>query len=69
VNSVTSISNGVINLTSILHPKAKRAYAWNHLDGAKDERERFVAVLKIAPMDPAQKAVQVQIVKDVKGKK
>ncbi len=51
------------------HPKAKRAYAWSHLDGAKDERERFVAVLEIAPVDSAQKAVQVQIVKDVKGNK
>ena len=51
------------------HPKAKRAYAWSHLDGAKDERERFVAVLDIPPVDSAQKAVQVQIVKDVKGTK
>ena len=39
----------------------KRAY------GAKGERERFVAGLEIPPVDSAQKAVQVQIVKDVKG--
>ena len=52
------------------HPKAKRAYAWSHLDGKNDERTRFVAVLEIPPVDSAQKAVQVQIVKDVKqGKK
>jgi hypothetical protein len=51
------------------HPKAKRAYAWGHLDGAKDEQTRFVAVLEIPPVDSAQKAVQVQIVKDVKGAK
>ena len=51
------------------HPKAKRAYAWSHLDGAKDERERFVAVLEIPPVDSAQKAVQVQIVKDTKSRK
>lgn len=50
------------------HPKAKRTHAWSHLDGAKDERERFVAVLEIPPVDSAQRAVQVQIVKDVKGK-
>jgi hypothetical protein len=49
------------------HAKAKRAYAWSHLDGAKDERERFVAVLEIPPVDSALKAVQVQIVKDAKG--
>jgi hypothetical protein len=51
------------------HPKAKRAYAWGHLDGAYDERTRFVAVLEIPPVDSAQKAVQVQIVKDVKANK
>ncbi len=56
----------VFDLTG--HPKAIRAYAWSHLDGANDERERFVAVLEIPPVDSAQKAVQVQIVKDVKGK-
>jgi hypothetical protein len=31
--------------------------------------ERFVAVLEIPPVDSAQKAVQVQILKDVKGTK
>ena len=51
------------------HPKAKRAYAWSHLDGSKDERERFVAVLEIPPVDSALKAVQVQLVKDIRGKK
>jgi hypothetical protein len=51
------------------HPKAKRAYAWSHLDGAKDERTRFVAVLEIPPVESAETAVRVQIVKDAKGKK
>ena len=49
------------------HPKAKRAYAWSHLDGKHDERTRFVAVLETPPVDSAKRAVQVQIVKDVKG--
>ena len=35
----------------------------------EDERTRFVTVLEITPVDSAQKAVQVQIVKDVKGEK
>jgi hypothetical protein len=39
------------------------------LDGKNDERRRFVAVLEIPPVDSAQKAVQVQIVKDVKEAK
>jgi hypothetical protein len=51
------------------HPKAKRAYAWSHLDGAKDERTRFVAVLEIPPVVSAETAVRVQIVKDVKEKR
>ena len=51
------------------HPKAKRAYVCSHLDDAKDERERFVAVLEIPPVVSAETAVRVQIVKDVKGKK
>ena len=52
------------------HPKAKRAYAWSHLDGKHDERTRFVAVLEIPPVVDAVTAVRVQIVKDVKdGKK
>ena len=51
------------------HPKAKRAYAWSHLDGANDERTRFVAVLKIPPVESAETAVRVQIVKDFKAKK
>ena len=52
------------------HPKAKRCYAWSHLDKPDDSEERFVAVLEIPPVDSAQRAVQVQIVKDAKkGKK
>ena len=50
------------------HPKAKRAYGRSHWDGAKGENERFVAVLEIPPVDSAQKAAQVQIVKDAKRK-
>jgi hypothetical protein len=56
----------VFDLTG--HPKAKRAYAWSHLDGANDERTRFVAVLEIPPVVSAETAVRVQIVKDVKNK-
>jgi hypothetical protein len=54
----------VFDLTG--HPKAKRAYAWSHLDGKHDERTRFVAVLEIPPVESAETAVRVQIVKDFK---
>jgi hypothetical protein len=51
------------------HPKAKRCYAWSHLDGPNDERTRFVGVLEIPPVVSAETAVRVQIVKDSKGLK
>ena len=55
----------VFDLTG--HPKAKRCYAWSHLDGPNDERTRFVAVLEIPPVVSAETAVRVQIVKDARG--
>ena len=48
------------------HPKAKRAYGWSHLEGEDDSGERFVAVLEIPPVESAETAVRVQIVKDRK---
>jgi hypothetical protein len=48
------------------HPRAKRAYAWGHLDGEHDERTRFVAVLEIPPVNSPEAAVRLQIVKDYK---
>jgi len=57
----------VFDLTD--HPKAKRAYAWSHIDGKDDQDERFVAVLEIPPVKSAETAVRVQIVKDAKQRK
>jgi hypothetical protein len=57
----------VFDLTG--HPKAKRAYAWSHLDGKKDERTQYVAVLEIPPVDSPQAAVKVAIAYEVKGKR
>ena len=48
------------------HPKAKRAYAWSHFDGKKDERTQFVAVLEIPPVDSPQAAVKVAIAHEVR---
>jgi hypothetical protein len=48
------------------HPKAKRAYAWSHLDGKKDDRERFVAVLGLPPVVSAETAVKVAIASEVR---
>lgn len=51
------------------HAKAKRAYAWSHLDGKDDSDERFVAVLEIPPVISPETAVKVAIAAEVKGKK
>ena len=48
------------------HPKANYAYAWAHLDGPKDEKTRFVAVLELPPVINAKTAVQASIVADSK---
>ena len=57
----------VFDLTG--HPKAKRAYAWSHLDGARDERTRFVAVLEIPPVVSPETAVKISIYSDIKNGK
>jgi hypothetical protein len=46
------------------HPKAKRVYAWAHLDGPKDDKTRFVAVLELPPVKDAKTAVQASIMAD-----
>ena len=51
------------------HPKAKRAYAWSHLDGLKDEKQRFVAVLEIPPVESAVTAVRASIMADAQNRK
>jgi hypothetical protein len=64
-----TVWKGIVEVFDLIgHPKAKRAYAWSHLDGKKDERTRFVAVLEIPPVESAETAVRVQIVKDVRTK-
>ena len=50
----------VFDLTG--HPKAKRAYAWSHLEGKNDETERVVAVLEIPPVESPITAVRAAIV-------
>jgi hypothetical protein len=57
----------VFDLTG--HPKAKRAYGWSHPEGDDNKGERFVAVLAIPPVESAQTAVKVAIVRDIKAGK
>ena len=50
----------------VQHPKAKRAYAWAHVDGPNDEQTRFVTVLEIPRVKDAETAVQASIMTDLK---
>ena len=50
-------------------PKAKKAYAWSHLEGENDEGERIVTVLEIPPVESAITAVRASIVADSKKAK
>lgn len=50
--------------TVVGHPKAKHAYAWAHLDGPKDDKTRFVAVLELPPVTDATTAVRASIMAD-----
>ena len=52
----------VFDLTG--HPKAKRCYAWSHLDKPDDSEERYVAVLEIPPVESPKSAVMVSILAD-----
>jgi hypothetical protein len=47
-------------------PAIDLSYAWSHLDGKQDEHTRFVTVLEIPPVDSAETAVGVQIIKGAK---
>ena len=61
---------GIVEVFDITgHPKAKRCYAWSHLDGDKDQSTRYVAVLEIPPVESPQTAVRASILSDIKNAK
>lgn len=51
------------------HPKAKRCYAWSHLDKPDDSQQRFVAVLEIPPVTSPETAVIVAIAAEIREKR
>lgn len=58
-----TVWQGVVEVFTIKgHPRAKRCYAWSHVDGENDQDERFVAVLEIPPVVSAETAVRASIV-------
>lgn len=49
------------------HKRAKRAFGWSHRDGSNHADERFVAVLEIPPVESAETAVRVSLVKQIRA--
>lgn len=63
-----TVWNGDVEVFSLInHPNAMRAYAWAHLEGKKDDKTRFVAVLELPPVKDAKTAVQASIMADSNG--
>jgi hypothetical protein len=48
------------------HPKADIGYAWGHATGEKDQGRRYIAVLKLPPVDSPQTAVRAAIMEEIK---
>jgi hypothetical protein len=49
------------------HPKANRAYAWS-TEVPGTERRRFVAVLRLPPVDTPSDAVRASIIAEYRGR-
>lgn len=62
-----TVWHGEVEIFSLIeHPNARHAYAWAHLEGDKDDKTRFVAVLELPPVKDAKTAVQASIMADSK---
>jgi hypothetical protein len=65
-----TVWNGDVEVFRLIdHPKAKRAYAWAHATGEKDQGRRYVAVLELPPVDSPQTAVQAAVMSEIKDAK
>jgi hypothetical protein len=49
------------------HPQARRAYAWAHLSGDKDDEKRYVTVLELPPVKSPETAVRAAIMSEIKN--
>lgn len=61
-----TVWDGDVEVFIIDHSRARRAYAWAHLEGEKDDKTRFWAVLELPPVKDARTAVQAAIMADSK---
>ena len=57
-----TVWSGTVEVFDLIgHPKAKQCYAWGHRVGDRDEKSRYVVVLKAPPINSPLDAVRVSI--------
>jgi len=56
--------DGVVEVFTVTHPRAKKAYAWSENQG--EPNEKFTAVLEIPPVNSAVTAVRASILAEAK---
>ena len=56
-----TIWDGDVEVFTVDHVIARRAYAWSHLEDDNGERMRFYAVLELRPVKDAKTAVEASI--------
>ena len=61
------IWQGEVEVFSVNHRQAKRAYAWAHVEGKDDQGKKFVAVLELPPVNSPQTAVKAAIMSEIKN--
>ena len=59
-----TVWDGVVEVFTVTHPRAKKAYAWSENQG--EPNEKFTAVLEIPPVESAVTAVRVSIMAESK---
>jgi hypothetical protein len=60
-----TVWSGIVHVFDLTgHPKATRAYAWAELVDEVSGRQRFIAVLRLPPVETPADAVRVSILQD-----
>jgi len=60
-----TVWEGIVEVFDLVeHPEASRCYAWGH---HADKQSRYVAVLKLPPVDSPLAAVRASVVSDSTG--
>lgn len=61
------IWQGEVEVFTVNHRQAKRAYAWAHDNGQDGKGKNFVAVLELPPVNSPQTAVKAAIMSEIKN--